>query len=266
MSHAPALPAHGAPLRGPGGGSSSRPPPGPPRRPGQPARSSTPRPPSAPAGPPAKPPARRREVTGKSPEFTGKSPAPALAQVRDEGARLFTANKAPSGPQLPRTAPRTRSAGRAIGALHRRFTGGSPGNRRPEPRPPTRRAPPPTCADAGVFHGFQADPRHPRPRSCAAASGTVTGDSPAVHRGLTGSGPRALPNATRARTSAEGALFHGFQAIRDTPPTGKAPARRGALHRRFTGGSSGVHREKPGPYINPPPPRHGPRSTAPDKL
>lgn len=210
-----------------------------------------PAPPRAPAEAPAKPPAghRRshRQFTGVFREITGPGPCRLLRRHRP---RLFTVNKAPSGPQLPRSPPRPRSAGPVAG----HFSGDSPGVHREttgpdlDPRPAAR---PPTCVEAGVFHGFQADPRHPPPGSTGRAAGAVTGDSPAVHRALTGPGPRALPDASRAHTSAEGGVLHGFQAIRDTPPTGEAPARpRGispAIHRRLTGGSPGKTRPEPRP-------------------
>ena len=207
------------------------------------------------AGPP---PGSHRQITGVYREVTGSGPC---TGSRRGCARLFTVNRAPSGPQLP--APLLARGARAGPPGH--FSGGSPAVHREtagpdlDPRPAARPRLParkPEC-----FTGSKQIRGPPPPGSTGRAAGTVTGDSPAVHWGLTGPSSRALPDPTRARTSAEGAVFHGFTTDPRHPPTGEAPARRGVFLRRFTGGSPAVHREKPGPSLNPPPPRHGPRTT-----
>ena len=249
MSPRTALTAHEAPgrtLRGRTGGQLDTAAPGPPRRPGRPARSSTAPPPSTPAEAPAKPPAghRRshRQFTGVFREITGPGPCTLLRRHRP---RLFTANKAPSGPQLPRSAPRPRSAGPVAG----HFSGDSPGVHRetagPDLDPPTRRAP-------AYLRGSRSVSRVPS-RSATPPPAELRRRLRDGHRRFTGGSPGphrpqlARPPGPHARPHLRGRC--GVSRVpndpRYPPNRGSAGPARGispATYRRFTGASPGKTR------------------------
>ena len=207
-------------------------------------------------------PGSHRQITGVYREVTGSGPC---TGSRRGCARLFTVNKAPSGPQLP--APLLARGAPAGPPGH--STGDSPAVYRENPGPDFDPQP---AARPSYMLGSRSVSRVPS-RSATPPPAELRRRLRDGHRRFTGGSPGphrlqpARPPERLARPHLRGSsgVSRGPSDPRH-PPTGKAPARRGALHRRFTGGSSGVHREKPGPYINPPPPRHGPRSTALDKL